>query len=103
MRHEATYVRRATVWQDFVLAFAVFAGTTALVLAIALWTHYVTGALAILTTAILAWHSGFRPALIATALNGLVIGPLIILLDAQAVTINLPVRILSTIVVSLVV
>ena len=69
MRHEATHVRNATVWQDFVLALGVFAGTTAVVLAIALYTHYVTGALAVLTTAILAWHGGFRPALIATALN----------------------------------
>jgi len=103
MRHEATYVRRATVWQDLVLAFAVFAGSTAGVVAIALYTHYVTGAIAILTTAILAWHNGFRPALFATALNGLVIGPLITLLDTQAVTINLPVRVVSTIVVSLVV
>ena len=103
MRHEATYVRRATVWQDLVLAFAVFAGSTAAVVAIALYTHYVTGAIAILTTAILAWHNGFRPALFATALNGLVIGPLITLLDTQAVTINLPVRVVSTIVVSLVV
>jgi len=103
MRHEATHVRKATVWQDFVLAATVFAGTTAVVLAIALYTHYVTGALAVLTTAILAWHGGFRPALIATALNGLVIGPMITILDAQAVTINLPIRIVSTIVVSLVV
>ena len=69
MRHEAAYERQASIWEDVGLGVAVFAIAAALVVGIGLWTHYVTGALFILATAILAWHSGFRPALIASILG----------------------------------
>jgi len=103
MRHEAAYERRASIWEDVGLGVAVFAISGALVVGIALWTHYVTSAFFILATAILAWHSGFRPALISGILGSAVTPWLIRALDAQAATINVPVRVASIAAVSLVV
>ena len=74
-----------------------------LIVGIGLWSHYVTGAIFILATAILAWHSGFRPALVSTVVSTAAIGPLITALDANAALINMPVRLVSIAIISLVV
>jgi PAS domain S-box-containing protein len=103
MRHEAAYERKASIWEDFGIGVAAFAAAGAGVVGIGLWTQYVSGALFILATAILAWHSGFRPALISTALSTAAMGPLITALDAQASLVNIPVRLTSMAIVSLVV
>src|SRR5690242_5569678 len=101
MRQDAAYLRKGTLARDLTIATAVFAATAALVIAIGLWTHYVTGTFFILTTAILAWHSGFRPALISTALSTAALAPLVLTLDRQAAVINMPVRLASLFVLSL--
>ena len=103
MRHEDAYERRASVWEDIGIGVAVAAIAGALIIGIGLWTHYVTGAIFILATAILAWHSGFRPALVITAISTAAIAPLITALDENAASINLPVRIVSIAIVNLVV
>jgi PAS domain S-box-containing protein len=103
MRHEAAYERKASIWEDLGIGVAAFAASGAMVVGIGLWTQYVTGTLFILATAILAWHSGFRPALISAALSTAAMGPLINALDAQAGLVNIPVRLASMAVVSLVV
>src|SRR5690242_12370442 len=103
MRHEAAYERRASWWEDIGLGVAVFAIAAAVVIGIGLWTHYVTGAVFILATAVLAWHSGFRPALICAALGTLATTPLVSALDRQAAVINMEVRVISIGVVSIVV
>ena len=103
MRHEAAYGRKANIWEDIGIGVAVFAISAAAIVGIGLWTQYVTGSLFILSTAILAWHSGFRPALVSTVLSTAAIGPLATALDANAAVINMPVRIVSVAVVCLVV
>ena len=103
MRHEDAYERRASVWEDIGIGVAVSAIAGALIIGIGLWTHYVTGAIFILATAILAWHSGFRPALVITAISTAAMAPLITALDENAASINLPVRIVSVAIVNLVV
>jgi PAS domain S-box-containing protein len=103
MRHEAAYERRASIWEDLGLGVAVFAMSAAVVIAIGLWTHYVTGAFFILATAILAWHSGFRPAFITGVLGTAATPYLVNALDTQASLVNMPVRVVSIAVVSLVV
>jgi PAS domain S-box-containing protein len=103
MRHEAAYERRASIWEDLGIGVATFAMAAAVIIGIGLWTHYVTGAFFILATAVLAWHSGFRPALICTALSTAATGPLVQAFDARADLVNLPVRIVSVAVVSVVV
>jgi PAS domain S-box-containing protein len=103
LRHEAAYERRASIWEDLGIGVATFAVATAVIIGIGLWTHYVTGAFFILGTAVLAWHSGFRPAFIATALSTAATAPLIYAFDAQSNLINMPVRVVSVAVVSLVV
>jgi PAS domain S-box-containing protein len=103
MRHEAAYERRASLWEDMGLGVAVFAIAGAIVVGVGLWTHYVTGAFFILGTAILAWHSGFRPALISALLGTAATPWLISTLDSQAATINMTVRVVSIASVSLVV
>ena len=67
MRHEDAYERRASFWDDLGIGVAVFAMAGAVVVGIGLWFHYVAGVFFILATAILAWHSGFRPALVSTS------------------------------------
>ena len=49
----------------------------------------------VLSTAILAWHSGFRPAFITALLSTIAIAPITTALDAGAGSINLQVRTLS--------
>ncbi len=100
MRHEAAFARKATIWEDIGIGVAVFAFAAAIVIGIGLWTRYVTGAFFILTTAVLAWHSGFRPALVSTILGTLATAPLVQALDANAATINIQVRTLSVFLVS---
>ena len=56
----------STIWEDLGIGVAAFA-MAAVVIGIGLWTQYVTGAFFILAAAILAWHSGFRPAFISSA------------------------------------
>jgi PAS domain S-box-containing protein len=102
MRHEA-YVRKASLWEDLGVGVGVFAIAAAAILGVALWSQYVTGAFFILASAILAWHSGFRPALITSALSAAAIGPLVTAFDANAQVVNLPVRIVSLAVISVVV
>ena len=77
MRHEAAYERRASLWEDLGIGVAVAAMAAAVVIGIGLWSHYVTGVFFILATAILAWHSGFRPALVTTVLSTAALGPLV--------------------------
>ena len=103
MRHEAAYERRASLLEDVGVGVAVAAMAAAVVVGIGLWYHYVTGALFILATAILAWHSGFRPALVSTIVSTAALGPLVNALDANAALINMPVRLVSIAIISLVV
>ena len=103
MRHEAAYERRAGVWEDLAIGIATFAMSAAIVIGVALWTHYVSGVWMVLAAAILAWHSGLRPALFTTALSAAAIGPIIQAFDAQASLTNIPVRVLSVAFVSAVV
>ena len=103
MRHEAAYERRASIWEDLGIGVAVAAMAGAVIIGIGLWYHYVTGAVFILATAILAWHSGFRPAFVSGVISTAAIAPLVTALDANATLINMPVRIVSLGVISLVV
>jgi PAS domain S-box-containing protein len=103
MRHEAAYERKANVWEDVGIGVAVFAMAAALVIGIGIWFNYVTGTLFILSTAILAWHSGFRPAIVAGTLGTLATPWLVRTFDQQAAVINMPVRIGSIAIISLVV
>ena len=103
MRHEAAYERRASIWEDLGLGAGVFAIAAAFVVGIGLWAHYVTGALFILATAILAWHSGFRAAMISGILGTAATPYLVNALDANAHLINMNLRVGSIAVVSLVV
>jgi PAS domain S-box-containing protein len=103
MRHEAAYERRATVLEDIGVGVAVFTVAAASVIGIGLWTQYVTGALFILATAILAWHSGFRPALVSSVLSTAALPYLVMALDVHATLINMPARIISMGVICLVV
>jgi PAS domain S-box-containing protein len=75
----------------------------AVVVGSGLWFHYVNGSVFILATAILAWHSGFRPALVSTIVSTAALGPLVRLLDANASLVNMPVRLTSLAIISLVV
>src|SRR5688572_4054127 len=103
MRHEAAYERKATLLEDLGIGVAVAAMAAAVVVGIGLWFHYVTGAVFILATAILAWHSGFRPALVSTIASTAALGPLVQALDANAGLVNMPVRLVSIGGISLVV
>jgi PAS domain S-box-containing protein len=103
MRHEAAYERRANVWTDAGLGIAVFLVSAAIIIGIALWSHYVTSAIFILATAVLAWHGGFRPAFVTAVLCTVSAAPLINAFDAQADVINVPVRVISIGVVAMVV
>jgi PAS domain S-box-containing protein len=95
MRHQAAYERRTSVWEDLGIAAAVFAATAALVFIIGVWTRYVPGMLFVLATAVLAWYSGFRPALFISLLSTAAVGPLTTALDATAPNININLRIFS--------
>ena len=72
-----------------------FAATAVAVFGIGVWTRYVAGMLFVLSTAVLAWYGGFRPALVSAALSTIAIGPLTIALDASAGAINIRERTLS--------
>jgi PAS domain S-box-containing protein len=103
MRHEAAIERKASVWEDLGIGIAVAAMAGAVVIGIGLWYHYVTGAIFILATAILAWHSGFRPALISSIVSTAALAPLVQALDANASLVTMPVRVASLGIISLVV
>jgi PAS domain S-box-containing protein len=102
MRHEAAYERKSSLLEDAGVGIAVAAMAGAVVIGIGLWYHYVTGVIFILATAFLAWHSGFRPALISTIVSTAALAPLVRALDANASLVNMPVRLASMAVVSLV-
>ena len=91
------------MWDDLGLGVAVFAATALIVIAIGVWTQYVTGMFFILSTAVLAWHNGFRPALFSSILGTIAIGPLTMALDASAASYNIPIRTVSIAVISTVV
>ncbi|MDP3719924.1 MAG: ATP-binding protein [Acidobacteriota bacterium] len=102
MRHQAAATaRQTTVWEDLGLGVAAFALCLALTMGLGLWLSYVTGALFTLGVAILAWHRGFGPALVAAVLGTAAIGPLTVAMDASAEAINLPLRVVLVGVVSL--
>jgi len=104
MRHQAAATaRHSTIWEDIGLGVAAFAACLALTVGIGFWWHYVTGSLFILGVALLAWHNGFGPALVTAVLGTAVIGPLTAAMDARVDAINIPVRVVSIGVVSLVV
>jgi PAS domain S-box-containing protein len=103
MRHEAAYERNASLLEDLGIGMAVAAMAAAVVVGSGLWFHYVNGSVFILATAILAWHSGFRPALVSTIVSTAALGPLVRLLDANANLLNMPVRLASIAIISLVV
>lgn len=103
MRHEAAYGRKANILEDLGIAIAVVAATSAVIIGVGLWAQYVTGAFFVLGNAMLAWHSGLRPALLATALSTAAIGPMVVGLDANITEVYLWVRVISVGTVSLVV
>ena len=100
MRHEAAIERNATLLEDVGVGVAVAALAGAVVIAIGLWFHYVSGAIFILGTALIAWHSGFRPAMVSSVVSSTALGPLINALDASANLLNVPVRIATIAVIS---
>src|SRR5689334_15016311 len=77
MRHEAALERKASLLEDIGVGMAVTALAGAVVIGIGVWYHYVTGAVFILATAILAWYSGFRPALVSSVASTAAMGPLV--------------------------
>jgi PAS domain S-box-containing protein len=99
MRHQAAYGRKASLLEDVGIGVAVFAAAAVIVFAVGLWTRYVTSLFFVLSIAVLAWHSGFRPAIVATVLSAIAIGPLTTALDSSAAVINIRVRALSILVV----
>ena len=101
MRHEAAIERKASLLEDIGVGIAVSALAAAVVIGIGLWFHYVAGAVFILATAILAWHSGFRPALVSSIISTAALAPLVNALDANAALINMPARLVSLGVISL--
>src|SRR5690554_5495536 len=103
MRHEAAFGRKATFWEDLGIGVAVFAAAAVVIFGIGLWTQYVSAMLFVLSAAILAWHSGFRPALITAICSTLAVGPLTTALDASAASINIAMRVVSVATVSVVV
>jgi len=104
MRHQAeAAARHTTFWEDIGIGVAAFAACLVMTVAIGFWWQYVTGTLFILCVALLAWHNGFAPALVTAILGTAVIGPLTAAMDARADAINIPVRVISVGVISLVV
>src|SRR5687767_15827508 len=95
MRHQAAYGRKASLLEDVGIGVAVFAAAAVIVFGVGLWTRYVTSLFFVLSIAVLAWHSGFRPAIVATVLSAIAIGPLTTALDSSAAVINIRVRTLS--------
>ena len=100
MRHEAAIERNTTLLEDIGVGVAVAALAGAVNIAIGLWFHYVSGAIFILGTALIAWHSGFRPAIVSSLVSTTALGPLINALDASANLLNVPVRIATLAVIS---
>jgi PAS domain S-box-containing protein len=104
MRHQAAAAAKQTnAWEDLGIGVAGFAVCLVLTVAIAFWWQYATGVLFILGVALLAWHNGFGPALVTAVLSTAVLGPLTNAMDARADAINIPVRVVSVGVISLVV
>lgn len=103
MRHQAAATaRHSTVWEDIGIGVSAFALCLALTVGIGFGWHYASGAVFILGVAILAWHNGFGPALVTAVLGTAAIGPLTVALDSRADAINIPVRIVSVGIISLV-
>jgi len=104
MRHQAeATARRASLWEDIGLGIAAFAASLALMVGVGLWTEYVSASFFILGVAILAWRSGFTPALVTAVLGTAVTAPVTLALDARADTINMPVRVVTVLIIMVVV
>jgi PAS domain S-box-containing protein len=104
MRHEAAAAaKQTTVWEDIGIGVAVFALCLAITVGVGLWWQYASGSFFILGAAILAWYSGFGPAFVVAVLATAVLGPLTTALDANAQNINIPVRVVTIGIISLVV
>lgn len=101
MRHEAAFERRANLWEDVGIGVAVFAMAAAIVAGVGMWLHYTALAFFILATAILAWHSGFRPAFVAGALGTIATPYMVRTFDSQPDIANMQVRVVSVAAVSL--
>jgi PAS domain S-box-containing protein len=93
------------VWADIGLGTGTYAACTALVIAIGFAFHTFSGAFFIIGAAILAWHSGFRPALVTVILATLTVTPLAQWLDSpQRVQVIDPwVRLISVFLISVIV
>ena len=100
MRHEAALERKASLLEDIGVGVAVAALAGALIIGIGLWFQYVTGAIFLLATALIAWHSGFRPALVSSIVSTAALPALINALDASAALTNIPVRVVTIGVIS---
>jgi PAS domain S-box-containing protein len=104
MRHEAAAAaKQPTVWEDIGIGVAAFALSLALTVGVGFWYQYATGSFFILGVAILAWYSGFGPAFVMAVLSTAVLGPLTTAMDAGAENINIPVRVVTIGIISLVV
>lgn len=104
MRHQAAAsARQTTPSEDIGIGITAFAVCLALTAGAGVWWSYVTGSIFILGSAIVAWHNGFRPALVLAVLGTAAIGPLTTAMDASARAINVPMRVTLVGVVSLVI
>jgi PAS domain S-box-containing protein len=101
MRHEAALARHS-VWEDIGIGAVVFAVCAAIVAGIGWRYQYVSGAFFILGVAILAWHSGFRPALVCTLLSVAALNPLAAAFDARGDSANPWTRTISMLVICVV-
>lgn len=102
MRHQAAAAaQQTTLWEDIGIGVAAFAFCLALTAGVGFGWNYVTGSVFALGSAIVAWHNGFRPALVLAVLGTAAIGPLTTAMDAGARAINLPLRVILVGVVSL--
>ncbi|MEO8677979.1 MAG: ATP-binding protein [Vicinamibacterales bacterium] len=95
--------RQSSFSKDLGRGLATFAGSAALVIAVGLWTHYVSATFFIIGVAVLAWHSGFRAATVATVLSTAAIWPIMSWLDPRTPLINPEIRVISVLAINLVV
>ena len=103
MRHEAAIERNASLLEDIGVGVAVSALAAAATIGIGLWFNYINGALFLLATAVVAWHSGFRPALVSSLVSIFALPSLIKALDATANAANTPVRVATVGIISLII
>ena len=85
-------------------------GVTLIVTAIAIgivtvvgvWAQYVTSAIFLLTTTVLAWRYGFRAGLLSTVLSTAAYWPLMVWFDTRAINIpaQMPLRLINTVILA---